>query len=340
MKVLSLFSGCGGIDLGFMKAGAEIVWANDIDKDAVKTYKHNIDDNIICKDIYDVTPEEAPDDIDLIVGGFPCLGFTVAKGKSRTIDDANNILYQQYIKILANKLPKYFLVENVPGMKSGKEFNNFFEQMIKDFENTGKDPKNPTTTGYRVKYTTLLASDYGVPQNRKRLILIGTRNDIEEEPQFPEPTHTKDTEKNPHLKPHVTLKEAIADLPSRFDETYPNHIGTKHKVKINGYVGNRQLDWFKPSPTITGRGSRTGGAVIHPHPNRERRLSVRECARIQTFPDDFFFTGSNGANFAHIGNAVPPILAFHLAKEFRKVIDGINVEFNPNEWKLPWLTKH
>lgn len=337
MKVLSLFSGCGGIDLGFMKAGASIVWANDIDKDAVKTYKRNLGEDIVCKDIYNVLPEESPNDVDLIVGGFPCLGFTLAKGKSRTIDDSNNILYQQYIKILEKKLPKYFLIENVPGMKSGKEFNTFFEQMMIDFQNVGLNSKITNKKGYRIKYETLLASDYGVPQNRKRLIIIGTRNDIENEPMYPEPTHTKDTGKNKHLLPHITIKEAISDLPPMFDENFPNHIGTKHKVKINGYVGNRQLDWDKPSPTITGRGSRTGGAVIHPHPNRERRLSVRECARIQTFPDNFIFTGSNGANFAHIGNAVPPILAFHIAKEFKKVIDNEHIVFNPKDWELPWL---
>jgi DNA (cytosine-5)-methyltransferase 1 len=336
MKILSLFSGCGGIDLGFLKAGAEIVWANDIDKDAVMTYKHNFKEkNIICKDIYDLKPNECPNDIDLIVGGFPCLGFTVAKGKSRNINDKHNILYQQYIKILEDKLPKYFLVENVPGMKSGEDFNTFYRQMIIDFENAGI--KNGGA-GYRVKEKILLASDYGVPQNRKRLILIGTRNDIEIEPSFPIPTHTKNPLKDKNLLPHITLKEAISDLPRHYSEEVINHIGTKHKVKINGYVGNRQLDWEKPSPTITGRGSRTGGAVIHPHPNRERRLSVRECARIQTFPDDFVFTGSNGANFAHIGNAVPPILAFHIAKEFRKVIDGEEINFNPKDWKLPWLT--
>lgn len=335
MKVLALFSGCGGMDLGFEKAGADVVWANDIDKDAVKTYKHNISENIVCKDIYDIEPTEAPDDIDLIVGGFPCLGFTLAKGKSRNIDDSHNILYQQYIRILEQKLPKYFLIENVPGMKAGMNFDTFFEQMMKDFKKVGEET---VFKGYRIKYETLLASNYGVPQNRKRLIIIGTRNDIEVEPNFPLPTHTKDTDKSPELLPHVTIKEAIADLPDSFDETFPNHIGTKHKVKINQYLGNRKLDWDKPSPTITGRGSRTGGAVIHPHPNCERRLSVRECARLQSFPDDFIFTGSNGANFAHIGNAVPPILAFHIAKEFRKVIDNVEVEFNPKDWKLPWLS--
>jgi len=325
MKVISLFSGCGGVDLGFIKAGVEILWANDIDCDAVQTYKQNIGEHIICKDIYDIDVDEIPNDADMIVGGFPCLGFTVAKGKNRNINDSVNFLYKEYIRILKAKMTKYFLIENVPGMKSGKEFNTFFENMIKEFEEVG----------YRVKHKILLASDYGVPQNRKRVIIIGTRNDIEKEPNFPTPTHSKNN--NLILKPYVTLKDAISDLPNDYDESIPNHTGSKHKVKINGYIGNRQLDWNKPSPTITGRGSRTGGAVIHPHPNNKRRLSVRECARLQSFPDNFSFSGSNGAGFAHIGNAVPPILSFYLAKEFIKIIDNKEIIFNSDDWELPWL---
>ena len=217
MKVISLFSGCGGVDLGFIKAGAEIIWANDIDCDAVKTYKRNIGEHIVCKDIYNVDVDEIPNNADLIVGGFPCLGFTVAKGKSRNINDSVNFLYKEYIRILKAKMTKYFLIENVPGMKSGKEFNSFFENMINEFEEVG----------YRVKHKTLLASDYGVPQNRKRVIIIGTRKDIENEPNFPNPTHSK--ENNLILKPYVTIKNAISDLPEDYDETIPNHIGSKHK---------------------------------------------------------------------------------------------------------------
>jgi len=320
MNVISLFAGCGGLDLGFIKAGANILWANDIDKDATQTYKNNIGNHIICNDIYNVDVNDIPNNIDVIIGGFPCLGFTIAKGKSRNINDKYNFLYKEYIRVLKNKMPKYFLIENVPGMRSGKEFNAFFEKMINEFEEVG----------YRTKYKTMLSSDYGVPQNRKRVIIIGTKNTIEIEPNFPEPTH---------LNNHLTIKDAIFDLPKEYSETVANHQGSKHKVKINQYVGNRKLDWDKPSPTITGRGSRTGGAVIHPHPNCHRRLSVRECARIQTFPDNFIFSGSNGAGFAHIGNAVPPILSFHIAKEFIKVMNNKKIDFNKSDWELPWLKK-
>ena len=243
----------------------------------------------------------------------------MAKGKARTLDCDYNQLFQEYARVLKAKQPKYFLVENVTGIKSGKEFSDFFHNTIlKTFEEVGE--------GYSVKYETLISSDYGVPQNRKRVIILGVRNDLNDKIEFP----------NLKIENRLTLKDAIFDLPLEHDLSIPNHIGTKHKVKINGYIGNRQLDWDKPSPTITGRGSRTGGAVIHPHPNRHRRLTVRECARIQSFPDDFIFSGSNGACFAQIGNAVPPIMSFFIANKFRVLFGKEKLSFEDTVWDLPY----
>lgn len=297
--VISLFSGCGGLDLGFHKAGFNIVFANDFDKEACESYKNNIGNHILCKDIYNLKDDEVPN-ADILIGGFPCLGFTVANGKNRNIDSKYNALYLEYARILNAKQPKYFLVENVAGIQSGEVFKkNFHENILPTFEKCG----------YRLKYKLLIASDYGVPQNRKRIIILGCRNDIKKEVEYP----TFKIEKP------KTLRDAIGDLPEDYDDKIPNHIGSSHKVKINGYVGNRVLDWDKPSPTITGRGSRSGGAVIHPHPNLKRRLTVRECARIQSFPDSFVFYGPIGANYAQIGNAVPPLMSFYIANEFRKV---------------------
>ena len=321
MKVISLFSGCGGLDLGFIKAGFEIVWANDFDKEAVQSYRFNIGDHIVHDSIYNIDTDKIPD-ADILIGGFPCLGFTVAKGKSRQVDCDYNQLFKEYARVLVAKQPKYFLVENVTGIKSGKEFSDFFHNTIlTTFANAGK--------GYSIKYETLISSDFGVPQNRKRVIIIGVRNDLSNEINFP----------SLKLENRLTLKDAIYDLPLEYDSSIPNHIGTKHKVKINGYVGNRQLDWDKPSPTITGRGSRTGGAVIHPHPNRHRRLTVRECARIQSFPDNFIFYGSNGACFAQIGNAVPPIMSFFIANEFRVLFGKDKLSFLDTSWDLPYRKK-
>jgi len=322
MKVISLFSGCGGLDLGFIKAGFEVVWANDFDKEATESYKVNIGDHIVHKSIYDVDTSTIPD-ADILIGGFPCLGFTVAKGKDRKLDCDQNQLFQEYARVLEAKQPKYFVVENVTGIKSGKDFNDFFhDTILKTFEKSGEH-------GYNIEYKTLISSTFGVPQNRKRVIILGTRKDIEKKPTFPSFEINKKT----------NLKDAIYDLPREYSNDILNHTGNKHKVKITGYVGGRQLDWEKPSPTITGRGSRSGGAVIHPHPDGHRRLSVRECARIQSFPDDFIFKGSNGACYAQIGNAVPPIMSFYIANQFRELFGMKKMSINKKDWKLPYSSK-
>lgn len=300
-NVISLFSGCGGLDLGFIRAGFSIVFANDIDKEACESYRKNIGSHIVCKDIYTLSIDEIPS-ADILIGGFPCLGFTIANGKNRDLNSHYNALYLEYARVLKAKQPKYFLVENVAGIQSGKGFKeNFCQNILPTFQGCG----------YKLKYTILNASDFGVPQNRKRVIIIGQRNDINKSIDFPKPLP-----QNPK-----TLRDAIGDLPLDYDENIPNHTGSRHKIKITGYIGNRILSWDKPAPTITGRGSRSGGAVIHPHPNLHRRLSVRECARIQSFPDDFIFCGSNGAAYAQIGNAVPPLMSYFIANEFKKAFE-------------------
>lgn len=300
-SVISLFSGCGGLDLGFIRAGFDIIFANDIDKEACESYRKNIGSHIICKDIYTLSADEIPN-ADILIGGFPCLGFTIANGKNRDLNSHYNALYLEYARVLKAKQPKYFLVENVAGIQSGKGFKeNFYQNILPTFQGCG----------YKLQYTILNASDFGVPQNRKRVIIIGQRNDINKSVDFPKPLPNKPK----------TLFDAIGDLPLDYDENIPNHTGSRHKIKITGYIGNRILSWDKPAPTITGRGSRGGGAVIHPHPNLHRRLSVRECARIQSFPDDFIFCGSNGAAYAQIGNAVPPLMSYFIANEFKKAFE-------------------
>lgn len=316
LKTISLFSGCGGLDFGFIKAGFDVIFANDIDKDACLTYEKNISSHIKCLDICNLNTEDIPNG-DILIGGFPCLGYTIANGKNRDLNSKYNSLYLQYSRVLKAKMPKVFLVENVAGIKAGAKFKeNFEDEILKSFKNCG----------YKVKYATLNASDFLVPQNRKRVIILGVREDLKGDINFPTPQNKK-----------LTLKDAIFDLPINFDEKITNHTGNAHKVKINGYVGNRHLKWEKPSPTITGRGSRSGGAVIHPHPSLKRRLSVRECARIQSFPDDFIFYGSNSACYAHIGNAVAPLFAFFLANEIRTFFKLDKAQLNPIGWKLPYL---
>jgi len=328
MEVISLFSGAGGLDLGFVKAGAEIIWANDIWADAAETYRKNIGNHIIVADIRQLNTKSIPE-AEVIIGGFPCLGFTIAKGKNRRPDDPYNFLYKEYLRLVNELKPRAFLIENVTGMAQGNAFKSLFESMINGFKKVG----------YLVLFKILNAADYGVPQKRRRILILGTRNDLNATPRFPEITHSKynTLEKT---APWITLRDAIGDLPEDFDPLHdPEHVGSSHVVKINGYVGNRKLSWDEPSPTITGRGSRTGGPVIHPHPSLQRRLSVKECKRLQSFPDDFEFKGSISSMYAQIGNAVPPLLAFRVAQELIRSLGESPKKYKPEEWELPWKNK-
>lgn len=309
MKVVSLFCGCGGLDLGFERTGHEIIWANDIDKNAIETYKNNfnIEKTRLVLDAIENIPSNNIPECDIVIGGFPCQGFSVAN-PYRKEEDQRNQLYLELLRIIKDKKPKYFLAENVTGITNlggyeTKEDNKnktgkIFKMILNDFN----------IAGYNVVWKIVNSADFGVPQLRKRVIIIGIRKDINFIYKFPQPLYKKDEYK--------TIKDAIFNLPRDYCAKIPNHQGSQHKVKINSYLGNRKLDWDKPSPTILGRGGGTGGAVIHPHPDLHRRLTVRECARIQSFEDDFIFYGSNGSAYIQIGNAVPPKLAYYLAINF------------------------
>lgn len=311
MKVISFFSAPGGLDFGLKQSGHEIVWANDINKDGVETYKKNVDKKIVLGDIRKIQTNDIPDG-DILVGGFPCLGFTIANIRRRK-EDPRNLLYLEMIRYLREKQPPLLLAENVPGILNLAK-GEAIKAIMQDFDEAG----------YDVKYKILNAANYGAPQKRRRVIFLGKRKDLNIKLSYPSPTHAKipvKTIDGRTLKKWKTLKDAIGDLPVDIEKTnIANHVGTNHKVKITGYLGNRLLKWNEPAPTIMGRGSRTGGPVIPPHPSLKRRLTVRECARIQTFPDDFIFSGSVSSKFAQVGNAVPPLLAFHIGKALPKKI--------------------
>ena len=177
MNVVSLFSGAGGLDLGFKMAGHNIIWANDIYEDAVATYKLNIGNHIVCKDIETISTNDIPE-CDIVIGGFPCQGFSVANTK-RHIDDERNHLYKQFIRVVEAKKPKFFVAENVKGILSlGK--GKVIEMIMNDF----------SSLGYRVEKKVLNAAFYGVPQQRLRVIIVGVRNDIDFNYQYPSPTHS------------------------------------------------------------------------------------------------------------------------------------------------------
>ena len=391
-SVVGLFSGCGGLDLGFKQAGFDILWANDFDQDSVKTYRENIGDHVVHGDITKIPNKDIPSGFDVLLGGFPCQGFSVANIK-RSMKDERNFLYLEMLRVIKNKKPKFFVAENVKGLLS-MEKGAVIDMIVKDFEKIG----------YKVDYRLLTASDYGVPQHRQRVFIIGNR--IGKQNPFPKITHgLKNDLFNPKLEPYVSTKEAIGHLARVRTRDNPfihknvkifNHVarmnvsdkfwGRKHKVnqfdicdylkkwregsgwstkKIDEHFGyahtaghwfrkdnnsgsipnpddwrelkkllkfddkyDKQVteleektivfeqslrisNWEEPSDTITA----TGPEI---HPNKKRRLSVRECAILQTFPDDFIFHGAIGSMYKQIGNAVAVDLAYQIAKLIKK----------------------
>ena len=376
MNIVSFFSGAGGMDLGFAFAGHNIIWANDIDEDAVKTYNKNIGKYThhysICENIINLLNTDSNNiqklipNCDILIGGFPCQGFTIAN-LNRSMDDERNHLYLQLLKAISVKLPKFFLLENVKGLEN-MENGKILSMILNDLEfcGTKKSKYFPTNDniGYTVIYNVLNAYNFGVPQNRERVIILGIRNDVDKSLFERNISNFSLSKKNPYKKLIInfthdknainkqlmdlpiqmnkmyddwqnkilfnknidseiytinTLRDAIFDLPHEyepFSNIYFNHTGTQCKVKIKNRMGNRPTDWDKYAPTIMGRGSGTGGPLIPPHPEQHRRLSIREVARIQTFPDNFIFEGSNSSCYRQIGNAVPVLMAYSIAKIF------------------------
>ena len=308
MKVVSLFSGAGGLDLGFTKAGHDIIWANDNFIDAVKTYRKNLGDHIVCENIANVSSSEIPRH-DILIGGFPCQGFSIANAK-RARHDERNKLYLEFLRILREKKPKFFLAENVKGMMS-LEGGKVFEMIVRDF----------VAAGYRVKYKVLNAADFGVPQRRERVILIGVRDNLNIEIGYPNETHSENPDPKSNKRKWVSIGNALQDIPEPEEKhALLNHTYSKFKLKFNGYLGNRTVDPEKPAPTVTARGDGLGGVVVLHHPNNHRRMSVRELALTQSFPIDYAFEGNNSSAYRQIGNAVPPLLAFAVASMFPKKV--------------------
>ncbi len=330
MKISSFFTGAGGLDLGFKKSGAQILYANEFDRSIWSTFERNFTKKtntfLDKRSITDVNAEEVPD-CDGIIGGPPCQSWSEA-GALRGIEDKRGQLFFDFIRILKAKKPKFFLAENVSGMLAARH-SEALKNIIKLFEKSG----------YNVTYKLLNTSDFGVPQDRKRVIFVGYRKDLRIKYVHPEST-TSSIEKK------LTLKDAIWDLrknalpgkeknKSNFDKCkVPNH-----EYMIGGFSTifmsrNRVRAWDDQSFTIQAGGRH---APIHPQapemifveknkrifvPGKEklyRRLSVRECARIQTFPDNFIFDYENIADgYKMIGNAVPVKFAEVLAKSIKK----------------------
>ena len=294
-----------------LQAGHQIVWANDNDPDAVESYKKNICANIVLSDIELVSSKVIPD-CEVVIGGFPCQGFSQAN-LLRFEKDERNKLYLEFLRVLRDKRPKYFLAENVRGilsLSSGK--------VIQTIE------KHLKAVGYRVKKKLFNMADYGVPQNRWRVIIAGTRSDLPKKAdfKFPCPTHSAPNQNEVNdLKPWINVGEALRNIPepsTMSGKKIPNHVYSKYKVTNRNFTGHRRTDPNKPSPTILARGNGKGGVCAIQHPRNHRRMSVRESAIIQTFPDDYDFLGKLNSCYRQVGNAVPVLFAFRLGQELSR----------------------
>lgn len=305
MRIVSLFSGAGGLDLGFVQAGHNIVWANDLYDDAVETYRYNIGQHIVNEDITKINSTDIPD-CDMVIGGFPCQGFSIANLKRHT-GDSRNTLYKELLRVITDKKPKYFLAENVKGILS-LDKGAVFSMILKDF----------FEAGYNVSYKVLNSADYGVPQKRERVIIVGIRKDFPYLFEFPKRTHSETGDDN--TQRWVSVADALSVFPDPdTPNNIPNHTYSKYKLNFNGYIGHRPLNPDKPAPTVTARGDNKGGVVILPHPNGLRRMTCRELATIQSFPDDFVFRGNNSSIYRQIGNAVPVKMAYRIALQFNMI---------------------
>jgi DNA (cytosine-5)-methyltransferase 1 len=281
----------------YEKRNFDISWANDIDEAACQTFREYFKHDIICGDISKILNTKGvsklfdrpmPQTADIVLGGFPCQDFSHA-GKRKGFDSKRGMLYQSMAEVIKRTKPLLFVAENVRGLLTMNK-GEAIKKIIKDF----------SMLGYNVVYKLLTAADYGVPQIRQRVIIVGTRKD--KLPIFEHPKPILE-EKN-----WITLKEAIGDLEIIKEGEFPNHFWSKAK-KNNGQ-GNSVVSAEKPGPTM--RTEHHGN--IEWHWNGKRRLSAREAARIQSFPDNFIFLPSTSAAYKQIGNAVPPVLAWHVAK--------------------------
>lgn len=316
-KVVSLFSGCGGADCGLLggfefnkkrykKLPFKLVYATDIDPKALATHKLNFKcDNVVCGDICD-TPSSSIPDHDVLVGGFPCQSFSTVNPTKDPFDDRAN-LYKQMVRIAKDKQPKVCIAENVKGLMTLHN-GAIFAKVKNAFENAG----------YNVFYKLVMAADYGVPQKRERMIMVCVRKDISQEFFFPSPTN-----KNNWVPLSVCVPQLeIADSKYYFSE---KAVQGMKNAKNNMKRGLAQ-DLNSPCLTVTSHlakvslNSRDPVLLVDPENERYRRFTPREAARIQSFPDSFQFAGTEIDAYRQIGNAIPPVMFWYIAKEVANLL--------------------
>lgn len=314
-KVVSLFSGCGGCDQGIIgdfvfnnihyeRLPYELVYATDIDQKALDTHKLNFScENVVCGNICDIPSDQIPDH-DVLIGGFPCQSFSTVNPTKDPFDDRAN-LYKQMVRIAKDKQPKVIIAENVKGLMTLHK-GEIFEKIRKAFEKAG----------YSLSYKLVNAANYGVPQKRERMIMVGFRKDLKVKFEFPEETNADNW---------VPLSVAVPKLKIPDQKYYFSQKAVEgmKNAKPNMKRGLWQrLD--EPCLTVTSHlakvslNSRDPVLLVDPKKELYRRFTPREAARIQSFPDTFKFAGSETNAYKQIGNAVPPVLFWHIAKQVSK----------------------
>lgn len=303
---ISLFAGAGGLDMGFERAGFRTIWANDFESDACKTHENWSTAKVVCSDVAKVDAADIPD-ADIMLGGFPCQGFSLSG--PRKIDDSRNVLYKHYVRIVKAKKPKMFVGENVKGLLT-MGGGSIIEAIIEDFSDCG----------YNVFYKLLNAKDYGVPEDRERVIIVGFRKDLGiQKFDFPVPRNYR-----------VTMREALKNIPEPTpDEVCDAPYSSRYMSR------NRKRDWDDVSYTIPAMakqvtlwpGSPDMVKIDKDHwefgeNGVTRRFSWREAAAIQTFPADLEFHGDLTSKYKQIGNAVPVKLAEIIATHLYGVLSN------------------
>lgn len=336
-KIFSTFTGAGGLDIGFHgdfyfldkyfpRLNFKTVKALEINKEACTTLEHDkkyfLDTDVINGDITKTDPKAFKNETyDVLLGGFPCVTFSIVGKQVGVKDDINGKLYESFVGFVEALQPKVFLAENVKGILSANK-GEAIKIITKRFEDTG----------YKLKVQLVNFADYGVPQLRERVLFIGIRKDINDEFNIPAPTHEKN---------HVTVEEAFKKIKKNcINNNLMNELATTTaklkaipeggnfkdlppELAVRGLMSNiyRKLHRKKPAYTVLASG---GGGTWTYHYEEPRALTNRERARLQTFPDDLIFKGSNTEVRRQIGNAVPAVGVYLFAKEFERILKGCN----------------
>lgn len=321
LKVASLFCGCGGSDLGLLggftylghhypRLAFDIVYAVDFDKHAVDTYNLNFSHPAVCADVSDVDFSALPE-IDVLIGGFPCQSFSTVNPTKDTNDERAN-LYKQIVRFLHIRKPKYFICENVKGLLTLQK-GSIISKIVNEFENEG----------YNVHFKLMKAVEFGIPQRRERVFIIGVRKDLFDNFSFPASINT--------IENCVPLSFVIErlDIPESKYYFSERAVQGMKNAKNNMKRGLWQ-DLTGPCLTITSHlaktsiNSRDPLLLVDPDKELYRRFTPREAARIQSFPENFILNPSELKSYKQIGNAIPPVLMWHIARSLQNLAEANN----------------